>query len=193
MFDFMFQQAGKRNVMYYPETSYWVNFDIQVPLFLPLYALNRLRDLRLIGYREEKEKVAINGQYIFDSGWEWGYWLQDVVSARAVWNPLLDEETDEQALRRALRPIFRHFGAASEKSLDVLVRMAYAQRDLLIYGKVDGVAPEDVEERNGIAYLEGWDTFADIGTTFERFLLFKKIVSPFSEMKPLFFSFKKKS
>ena len=25
----------------------------------------------------------------FDSGWEWGYWLNDVVTARASWDPLL--------------------------------------------------------------------------------------------------------
>ena len=25
----------------------------------------------------------------FDSGWEWGYWLSDVVTARASWDPLL--------------------------------------------------------------------------------------------------------
>jgi len=87
MFDFMFKEAGNRVVMYYPETAYWVNYDNQVPLFLPIYALNRLRDLRMIAEREERENVRINGQYIFDSGWEWGYWFQGVVAARAVWNP----------------------------------------------------------------------------------------------------------
>lgn len=25
----------------------------------------------------------------FDSGWEWGYWLSDVVTARASWDPML--------------------------------------------------------------------------------------------------------
>lgn len=24
---------------------------------------------------------------VFDSGWEWGYWLQDVLVARASWDP----------------------------------------------------------------------------------------------------------
>ena len=26
----------------------------------------------------------------FDSGWEWGYWLSDVITARASWDPLVD-------------------------------------------------------------------------------------------------------
>jgi len=170
MYDFMFQQAGKRLVMYYPETSYWVNYDNQVPLFLPVYALNRLRDLRLIAARELAENVTIDGQYIFDSGWEWGYWLQDVVSARGAFNPFANEATDELALRKALWPIVRHFGTSTQGALDTLVKMSFVQRDLLIYGEVNGVLPDNVEERNGIAYLEGWDTFADIGTTFESFL-----------------------
>ena len=29
----------------------------------------------------------MDGQNNFDSGWEWGYWLQDVVTARGIWNP----------------------------------------------------------------------------------------------------------
>jgi len=86
----MMSQAGKgRDVLYYPETSYWVNYDIQVPLFLPVYCYNRLRDLRMIAKREGELGVKIDGQFIFDSGWEWGYWMQNVISARAVWNPFL--------------------------------------------------------------------------------------------------------
>lgn len=32
---------------------------------------------------------CIRIQVNFDSGWEWGYWLSDVVTARASWDPLL--------------------------------------------------------------------------------------------------------
>ncbi len=28
----------------------------------------------------------------FDSGWEWGYWLNDLITARASWNPALSPE-----------------------------------------------------------------------------------------------------
>ena len=31
----------------------------------------------------------------FDSGWEWGYWLNDVVTARASWDPLLSPRVYE--------------------------------------------------------------------------------------------------
>lgn len=104
-----------RSVMFYGETAYWVNVDIDVPLFLPLYgkiylhddsllASNNLirtspsagqrrqHDLRRIALREQREGFRINGQMNFDSGWEWGYWLSDVVTARAAWNPLLPND-----------------------------------------------------------------------------------------------------
>ena len=29
----------------------------------------------------------VTGQVIFSSGWEWGYWLSDVVAAEAAWDP----------------------------------------------------------------------------------------------------------
>jgi len=89
--DYLVYEAKLRNrsVTFYGETAYWVNVDIDVPLFLPIYGQRRQHDLRRIAVREIREDFRINGQINFDSGWEWGYWLGDVVTARASWNPLL--------------------------------------------------------------------------------------------------------
>lgn len=86
MFDFLFDQMQtKRTVVYHPETAYWINFDISVPLFLPIYALNRVSDLRYIHQGETVLKASIDGQMNFDSGWEWGYWLQvGIASVRST-------------------------------------------------------------------------------------------------------------
>ena len=40
----LLEKEGKPQV-FFPETAYWVNFDNSVPLFLPLYAADRLRDV----------------------------------------------------------------------------------------------------------------------------------------------------
>eukprot|EP01040_Poterioochromonas_malhamensis_P008893 gene8893-9630_t len=85
----------KRNILYYGETSYWVNVDIDVPLFLPIYGQRRIKDLRKIAYRENVENFHISGQMNFDSGWEYGYWLNDVVTARGSWNPHINSEKIE--------------------------------------------------------------------------------------------------
>lgn len=82
-------KRGQRSVMFYGETAYWVNVDIDVPLFMPLYGQRRLHDLRRLAGRELREDFRMDGQMNFDSGWEWGYWLSDVVTARASWNPRL--------------------------------------------------------------------------------------------------------
>jgi len=38
MFEFMFVEAQwKRFTLYFGETAYWVNYDVDVPLFLPIY------------------------------------------------------------------------------------------------------------------------------------------------------------
>jgi hypothetical protein len=38
MMDFMLEYADKREAIWHPETTYWIDFDISVPLFLPIYA-----------------------------------------------------------------------------------------------------------------------------------------------------------
>ena len=49
----------------------------------------RLHDLRLLAAHGTASGRRLAGQNIFDSGWEWGAWLSDVVAARAAWDPLL--------------------------------------------------------------------------------------------------------
>lgn len=133
--NYMYFEASQKNrsVVFYPETSYWVSVDIDVPLFLPLYGQRRQHDLRRIANKEIQSQqrqqqqqhclccfaeaedgecatlsenpdnsctcsnldddlppFRIQGQMIFDSGWEWGYWLNDVIAARASWDPAVE-------------------------------------------------------------------------------------------------------
>jgi hypothetical protein len=55
--EFMVREAKRHNrsVSFYGETAYWVNVDIDVPLFLPIYGQRRQHDLRRIAGREKKE------------------------------------------------------------------------------------------------------------------------------------------
>lgn len=170
MREFLQEEVGRRKVVWFPETAYWVSFDVDVPLFLPVYADRRLHDLRLLAEDERAGRMGrgphaggrMDGQMVFSSGWEWGYWLQEVVAARAAWDPLDPALTHEDALRRALDPIVRPFGPAADRTRELLVALCRDQRELLIEGQVGGRKPGTVVERNGQAYLQGWETWDEL-------------------------------
>jgi hypothetical protein len=165
IYDFMSFEAGRRPVLWHPETAYWVSFDIDVPLFLPVYAERRVSDLRLIA--RDASARRIDGQMIFSSGWEWGYWLNDVVAARASYEPESDAPSDLEATQRILAKALP-FGTATKDVVDVVARTARDQKDLLIDGKVDGRSPRDLRLRNGQAYLQGFETWDEISALAER-------------------------
>ncbi len=170
---YMQQEAGRREVLYYPETAYWVSFDIDVPLFLPVYMDRRLYDLRLIAADEDSGRMGrgdyagsrIQGQVNFSSGWEWGYWMNDVVTARAAWNPYMEESTHAAALEKSLQPIVKPFGDAAEGSLKLLIDWIDAQNRLFIHGEVAGERPETPYLRTAQAYLQGWEAWDDVNKT----------------------------
>lgn len=180
--DYLVYEAKQRRraVMFYGETAYWVNVDIDVPLFLPIYGARRLRDLRKIAVREIREDFRMDGQMNFDSGWEWGYWLSDVVTARASWDPFINATKvlrddsyqvadDEWVIFGRSLEIFTKtlygpvFGAQVNK---VLVDLCRAQAQLLIFGRIHGRESPNLKKLSGIAYLSGWDTWTDIPRLF---------------------------
>jgi len=170
MRDFLHQEAGSRATVWHAETAYWVSFDVDVPLFLPVYADRRLQDLRLLARDEDAGLLGegdaagahMDGQLTFSSGWEWAYWLQEVVTARAAWDPRLDLEDDQAALRAALDPVVAPFGDVAEPVRGLLVDFIQAEQELLIEGRIAGVPPAEIVRRNGQAYLQGFETFDDI-------------------------------
>lgn len=155
MLKFARAAAEKRPVVWYPETAYWVSFDVDVPLFLPVYAERRVHDLRLMA----SEGVALDGQMLFSSGWEWGYWLNDVVAARAAWDPRDDALSDADAFADILREVFV---GSTDALVNALVGVAAHQHALLILGQHGGAAPASVVRRNGQAYLQGFEAFDDV-------------------------------
>jgi hypothetical protein len=65
--------AGER-VAYHPESAYWVAFDDSVPAYFPLYLRSRALDMQMLPGLEE--------HVLFSTGWEWGYWQNDVITLR---------------------------------------------------------------------------------------------------------------
>lgn len=68
---FMISQVDKRMTWYYPETSYFIALDIDVPLLLVEYLRTRTADMKVL-YDNK-----VHGQLNFSTGQENGYWLMD--------------------------------------------------------------------------------------------------------------------
>ena len=64
-------QAKRRDVWYYPETSYFIAMDIDVPLLLTDYLTARSEDYDYL------DSVPVQGHLTFTTGQELGYWLFD--------------------------------------------------------------------------------------------------------------------
>jgi hypothetical protein len=98
-----------------------------VPLFLgPLYADRRIHDMRILRAHESKATApedtkpngpasthtgggrapVFAGQVNFCSGWEWGYWLGDVLTARAAWQG--ERHSDYTKVREPALPSAAH-------------------------------------------------------------------------------------
>lgn len=71
MLEFTEREARVRPVWYYPETSYFIAMDIDVPLFLTDFLLTRSEDIKAI------ENKNVEGHLNFTTGHEVGYWLFD--------------------------------------------------------------------------------------------------------------------
>lgn len=125
-------------MLYYGESAYWVNVDVDVPLFLPLSGQRRLYDLRRTARLESAQHVKIQGQGNFESGWEYGYYLSNVITARAVWNPRLEIADDWLAYETMLSDLFvPTFGSVGASLVKSVVEVAQVQADLWIYSKIN--------------------------------------------------------
>lgn len=147
-----------RAMYWYPETAYWVNYDNHVPLFLPVYAHRRLHDLHLI----DQHKIDLTGQMVFTSGWSWGYWLNDVLSANSAFQPYV-QHTETEAMQRLLSAELSVFEDSTPAVVQLLQDTMMVQYRLLVLGEVKGKAPVNAAKNNGIAYLSGQETWSQMG------------------------------
>lgn len=112
--DLLLAESGERRLIFSPDSAYWRGFDIDVPLFLPVAALNRTRDLT-----ENLAGVQLHGMVVSARGQEWGYWMWDLFSARAAW----DHESSLTVFLGWLRPVI------GKQLADVITQVANRQRE----------------------------------------------------------------
>lgn len=103
--DYIFAELPKRKVRYFPEAAYWASADVDVPIFLPEYAHARFIDIHnLDADIRAKRLPALDGHVTFSSGHEWGYWLNEYLTAKMMWEP-------ERSFESFLEDYTRVFGS----------------------------------------------------------------------------------
>lgn len=128
-------------VGYFPESAYWVAFDINVPTYLPLYIRSRFHDMDQV--RQQVGPGALQDHVLFSSGWEWGYWQNDIATLRM--NYELPERWEDE-----VATWFTPWGAEGQVVSDAIIAAADRQHQALI---VDRLA----------AYLAGRELIIDVG------------------------------
>ena len=91
-----------------------MNYDIDVPLALPVYGQRRVDDLRYIA-SQEAQGVKIDGQNVFSSGWAYGYWLSDIAAMRGAWDPQSEASSLDDAFAATLAPVAAAFGDVGDQ------------------------------------------------------------------------------
>ena len=126
LYDFMVAESGTRNLWHFPESAWWLTFDIAVPLYLPITIESRHRDIEGIAHLLEG---TLDGHRVFGSGHEWGYWQNEYCSFRMS----ADLEVDwKDCLADLVSPLG---DAAAEAQAVVEDVVAIQERDL-VYGNL---------------------------------------------------------
>ncbi len=79
--DFMTAADGKREQVYFPETAWWLGFDNNTPIVLPITNYTRSYDISQV-----LPDLDVTGHVTFTSGREWTYWQYDYFLTRSTWD-----------------------------------------------------------------------------------------------------------
>jgi hypothetical protein len=140
---YLFFANPERKEIYYPESSYWVTYDVDIPMFLPVYILNRKQDIDIV-----KKIDHLDGHATFTTAWEWGYWFNDYISAQMQVSP-------EKSLHELLNESFTIFGKAQTPLVELFKDVMITQQKLLL-------------DKNLHKYMKGVSWLTDFGITLKN-------------------------
>ncbi len=147
--DFLGQAAEQRRAtIYFPETAWWLGFDNNVPLVLPITGRSREHDLRevlpafAVVPTDASPGWSVSGHFTFTTGREWTYWQYDHFLTRATWDP----EVTWDAYLDWISPAYGSAGPAVATALkalsDLQQRYFYDLNPSLIF-YLAGELPQD--------------------------------------------------
>lgn len=141
MMDKLHHEQKVRETWYYPESAYWITFDISEPMFHLPYLSARLNDI------DTMEAHGVPGHITFSSGWEWGYWSIDWSIARWSWSnyDYVDGEPERQEFTPtdAMKSIFNDKPVVDMFNEQLDIQQEYLKdKDLMRYMAAAGPTDE---------------------------------------------------
>jgi len=134
---FLEAAQGQRPQVFFPETAWWLGFDNNVPLVLPVTGWSREHDIL-----QTLPAFAADGHLTFTSGREWTYWQYDHYLTRVTW----DGATTWAEYLEWIKPAYGEEGEPLLEALAELtaiqVRHLYEDNPLL-YFYLAGELPQD--------------------------------------------------
>lgn len=143
--EFMDKANRKRPMIYFPESAWWLGFDNNCPLVLPVTGYTRSVDID-----DVLPAYDVEGHVTFTTGREWTYWQYDHFLTQKTWDGSL---TWDRYLSW-ISPMYGKQGGAIKKALAAwtdLQAKHFLEEDPLIYFYVAGELRQDeVGEMAGV-------------------------------------------
>lgn len=145
--DFLAKASEQRRVTaYFPETAWWLGFDNNLPLILPITGRSREHDLRVVlpkfSNTLAERPWSVSGHVTFTTGREWTYWQYDHFLTRATW----DREATWNDYLDWIAPVYGSRGQAVAAALkawsDIQVKYFYDINPHLFF-YLAGELPQD--------------------------------------------------
>ncbi|TNF23326.1 MAG: hypothetical protein EP329_27790 [Deltaproteobacteria bacterium] len=137
--------AQGREQLFFPETAWWLGFDSNLPLALPITGRSREEDLARFAQRGD-----MSGHVTFTSGREWTFWQYDHYLTRATW----DTSVTWDAYLAWLAPIYGEradaVAAAVKAWTDRQVHDFYDTDPLLLFYLTGELPQDELGEAAGI-------------------------------------------
>lgn len=154
---FLDRVLGKREVVFFPESAWWLGFDVNLPLALPITGYSRALDLLDI-----TKGQALQGHVTFTSGMEWGYWKYDHYLTRVTW----DRATTWEAYIKDFASTFGKAAAAVEEVMkkwtDNQVRDFYKDNPLHFFYLAGELAQDELGQQAGVIARRPKRSFVEI-------------------------------
>ena len=142
---FLEQASGKRDLVYFPETAWWLGFDNNLPLAMPITGWSRAYDIA-----EVLPNYDVSGHVTFTTGREWNYWQYDHFLTKVTWDSTLTWDV----YLESLKPLYGKLGKKVHSVLgewtDLQKKHFYDENPMIYFYLAGELAQDEIGARAGI-------------------------------------------